>query len=129
MPPIIIGDPAYPLRPWLKEPYINHGNLSTKQDRFNKARIVVGHAFGRLKGRWRCLLNKLHLSVDLTHITIGACCVLNNICQVHGETFQEDWLDQGTSHSDIPQTVVAQPITNTSGEIVHGALTDYVNDN
>ncbi|XP_065426197.1 uncharacterized protein LOC101938094 isoform X1 [Chrysemys picta bellii] len=53
MPIVILGDPAYPLMPWLMKPYT--GSLDRIQDLFNyrlsKCRMVVECAFGHLKAR------------------------------------------------------------------------------
>ncbi|XP_053875501.1 uncharacterized protein LOC128832278 [Malaclemys terrapin pileata] len=51
MPIVILGDPAYPLMPWLMKPYT--GSLDSSQDLFNyrlsKCQMVVECAFGRFK--------------------------------------------------------------------------------
>lgn len=55
---MIIGDPAYPLLPWLMKNFTG-ANLKPEEDSFNaymnSARVSVEIAFGRLKARWRRL--------------------------------------------------------------------------
>ncbi|XP_050818238.1 uncharacterized protein LOC127055383 [Gopherus flavomarginatus] len=57
MPIVILGDPTYPLMPWLMKLYT--GKLDRSKDRFNyrlsRCRMTVECAFGHLKGRWRFL--------------------------------------------------------------------------
>jgi hypothetical protein len=89
VPLVVLGDPAYPLLPWLMKAYPNNGHLTRDQKRFNyrlsKARVVVEHSYGRLKGRWRCLLKRLDVDIGDVPELVTACCVLHNICEVHGE--------------------------------------------
>ena len=91
IPLVILGDPAYPLLSWLMKSFPDNGCLSRQQKTFNyrlsRARVVVEHAYGRLKGRWRCLLKRLDVNVgDVPHV-IAVCCTLHNICEMHGDSF------------------------------------------
>ncbi|CAM5075757.1 unnamed protein product [Eretmochelys imbricata] len=85
MPIVILGDPAYPLMPWLMKPYA--GSLDSSQELFNyrlsKCRMVVECAFGCLKVRWRSLLSRYDFSK--TNIpNISACCVSTVSVRVRG---------------------------------------------
>ena len=52
VPVVVLGDPAYPLLPWMMKPYCDTGNLTRDQQRFNyrlsRARVVVEDAYGQL---------------------------------------------------------------------------------
>ena len=97
VPLVILGDPACPLLPWLMKSFPDNGHLSRQQKLFNyrlsRARVVVEHAYGRLKGRWRCLLKRLDVSVEDVPNVIATCCVLHNICEMHGDIFDKNLLE------------------------------------
>ena len=46
-------------------------------------------AIRRLKARWRRLSKKIDMYVGNVPNIILACCVLHNICEVHGEWMEE----------------------------------------
>ena len=87
--PLLVGDPAYKLRPWCMKPYPETAAMTESQRDFNKAlssaRVVVEQAYGLLKGRWRCLLTKLDESFDKVPDTITVYCIWHNICTSIGD--------------------------------------------
>ena len=91
--PLLLGDGAYHLLPWLLKPYPVSAVLNSSQRRFNKtlssARSTVERALGILKGRWRILLNRLESRFDNISEIILTCCILHNFCQEAREEFDD----------------------------------------
>jgi hypothetical protein len=89
VPPLIVGDSAFPLAPWLMKPYTD-AVLLPKQRYFNyrlsRARMVTEGAYGQLKGRWRVLLRKCESNSTNVRTFALACMVLHNICLSRGDT-------------------------------------------
>lgn len=96
VPPLILGDSAYPLQDWLMKPYVDRGNLSREETHYNNllsvTRVVVENAFGRLKGRFNSLGKRLDLNANNCATVTAACCVLHNFCEIMNEEFDEEWL-------------------------------------
>jgi hypothetical protein len=92
VPLCILGDPAYPLMDWLMKPYPGMG-LDDERTHYNyrqsRARMCIENAFGRLKGRWRCLRTDIENHITLVPSMVVACCILHNICEMQGENFCE----------------------------------------
>lgn len=84
-PLLILGDCGYELStfilPRFKDPELRG---SQEKGRFNtkhaQTRVVVEHAFGVLKNRFRCLLRPLELSETNVHVVVTACMILHNMC-------------------------------------------------
>ena len=62
-PYCLVGDAAYPCRPWMLAPFKGHKDgLSREKYHWNfvqsSTRMCVERAFGMLKGRWRILLKR-----------------------------------------------------------------------
>ena len=100
--PCLVGDSAYPMHTWLVKPFNFNSSLTAKQKHFNyrlsRARIVVENAFGRLKARWRRLMKRNDMSTEHIPTAITACCNLHNICEIHGEYFNDSWLADNTEY-------------------------------
>ena len=133
VPVVILGDPAYPLLPWLLKPYPGVG-LSSKQKKFNtrlsRARVVVECAFGRLKGRWRSLLKRYDSKVKFLPAQVTACFILHNLCEVHKDSFNEQWLDDAVRQSYISSSTGNPPPSSSGAAIgIRNALCDYFDRN
>ena len=80
MPLFIIGDPAYPLLPWMMKGFSDTGRLTRDQRHFNyrlsSARIVVERAFGLLKMRWRSIYK-------LNESKVKGCAIVKNKDNLH----------------------------------------------
>ncbi|CAL9693780.1 unnamed protein product [Knipowitschia caucasica] len=122
----ILGDSAYPLQNWLLKPYSDTGQLTTDQincnKRLSRARVVVENAFGRLKGRWRCLLKRNDCDVELVKSMAVACCALHNLCETHGEQYQVEWDAPGPVEATQPAGVMAQDTEEGGKEVRDGLM-------
>ncbi len=63
-------------------------------------------------------------------MVVTACCVLHNICEIHGDTFDDDWLEESHSLRDLEEPCTP---TDNSEEVdaqyIRQALGDYVDSN
>lgn len=74
VPPLILGDSAFPFQSWLMKPHSS------------RARMISEDAYGVLKVRWRVLLRKCESAQEEVRDNTLACIVLHNICIERGET-------------------------------------------
>ncbi|KAI8490523.1 hypothetical protein Bbelb_317910 [Branchiostoma belcheri] len=125
VPVLILGDPAYPLLPWLMKGYTDNGNLGRRKTNFNtrlsRARMTVECAFGRLKGRWRCLSKALNVDISRVPNIVSACCVLHNILEFNREDFDNEWF---VPEEEVPQAPVAPGEAPVPTHAVRDALAD-----
>ena len=88
-----IGGAAYPLQTWLMKPFPRLSVLTDDKKRYNysisKACLVVENAFGCLKARWRRLMKRNDMIVAHIPNVIAAAGILHNVCETHGEHFDE----------------------------------------
>ncbi|XP_003389375.1 PREDICTED: protein ANTAGONIST OF LIKE HETEROCHROMATIN PROTEIN 1-like [Amphimedon queenslandica] len=128
VPLFLIGDSAYPLSSWLMKPFAHNTELNDSERKYNyylsKSRIVVENAFGRLKARWRRLLKRNDMMIDNVPYVVSACCILHNVCEVHGEAFIESWM-QGVDTSNQPTTSQSRTVLNNNAKEIRNTLVDY----
>ncbi|XP_073474162.1 uncharacterized protein [Aquarana catesbeiana] len=105
----VLGDSAYPLQNLLLTPEQQIYNKKT-----SRAWVVVENAFGRLKGRWQCLMKRNDSDIKLAKSMVLTCCALHNLCDSHGEDFHQDW---NTSSEEPVLEIAAQDIEEECSEI------------
>ena len=93
----LIGDAAYPVRPWMYCPFKGgKTTLSGKEANWNfiqsSTRMCVERAFGILKGRWRLIMKRSEVPLRNMPDIVATCIVLHNICIVNNEGIEEDWI-------------------------------------
>ncbi|XP_017351072.1 uncharacterized protein LOC108280525 [Ictalurus punctatus] len=127
---VILGDAGYPLQTWLLKAYDKSHNLTAGQRAFNRrlerARAIVDEAFLRLRARWQCLLKRNDCHVDGVPAMIVACCVLHNMCEVHGDELAEEWLEAARrEESPMPTHMVPVLDDDPAGEEVRELFCQY----
>ena len=128
VPIFLVGDSAYPLSTWLMKPFPYSAGLTQAEKRFNyqlsRARIVAENAFGRLKARWRRLSKSNDMNVDNVPTVITACCILHNMCEIHGDTFNELWMED-VNNLEQPVSAGTSAVTTDGAKSIRHALVMY----
>lgn len=103
----------------------DNGAVSKKQRRFNwihsSARVMVEHAFERLKGRFRLLLGTHRTSWQLGAHAVMAAMVPHNFLGLQNDDFRADWAE-GVEELDSSGEGTKDPMGSVVTEQLEAAM-------
>ena len=115
------------------KPYLENASSTTQERNFNyrqsRARMCLENAFGRLKGRWRCLLKRSDSHLCNVPNIGASCVVLHNFCELCGDHCLPEWIidDHATvSHSHCSTTFI--PSSRTAARAARSRIRDAIRD-
>ena len=101
VPICILGDPAYPLLPYVLKDFPSGGSSTSEQFfsyRLSSARMTIECAFGRLKGRFGAHRRPMDVNIRDLPMVIHSCFVLHNICELKREELNNNTIQSATTH-------------------------------
>ena len=89
--------------------------------------MVVEIAFGHLKALWRRLSKQNDMFMSNVPNLVAACCVLHNVCEIHSDVFNDEWLEdiETEDSTEEGQQTTAATTSSEDGNEIRDALIHY----
>ncbi|KAJ7345457.1 hypothetical protein JRQ81_001407 [Phrynocephalus forsythii] len=133
IPPLILGDGAYPLCNWLMKPYaVPRNEMERHYNKvFNCTRNIVEHAFSRLKARFRRLSVCMEADIQNVNSIIASAVILHNICEKKKHFIPDEDTElqntPTTAEVDVPDLEPTRGTRErTEAEAIRTAIADYL---
>lgn len=72
-------------------------------------------------------MKRVDVSVYDVSDLVSACCVLHNICEVHGDSFNQEWIEGVEVHRSTPTSVASTSHAGGAAVNIRKALMSYFN--
>ena len=131
VPYFLIGDDAFPLKPYMQKPYPSR-NLTVEKRicnyRFSRARRIIENVFGIVSNRFRILQKPIDLDPDNVISVVRACCALHNFLRSLSATSRKVYSPKSTLNSECSRTgeVTAGKFAKVAGTCLERLPPDQV---
>ena len=89
-----------------------------------KLEIEIKHSRARAKILLVLLMKRNDMDIENVPYMVTACCILHNMCVIHGDAFNELWVE-AMNNSTQPATSMGDNTSSSIAQAIRNALVDY----